>query len=52
MDTTTLMSKIYGCRGDYMHFNTAGQDSPVLLEWLILFNLLLEHNRPDKNAVH
>lgn len=47
MDTMTLMSKMHGCRTDPMHFNDKTPHSPVLLEWLILLNLLIEKHHVD-----
>jgi hypothetical protein len=39
----TLMSKIPSCRGDYIHFIGEDEHTPVLLEWLIFYNILLEN---------
>lgn len=49
MDTATLFTKMRGCRQDHLHFNDGSPAAPVLLEWLLLQNLLIElHNEyPD-----
>ena len=44
MDTSALMSKITGCRADFMHFKLGGSSSPVNLELQILQNLLMEYH--------
>ena len=42
MDTTTLNSKMNMCRQDHLHFNHKNTASPVLLEWVVLYNILME----------
>ena len=51
MDTLTLLSKMHGCRPDFLHFHSKFPASPVLLEWLILHNLLLEYHDLPKTQV-
>lgn len=50
MDTSTLMSKMRGCRRDPMHLRDDNASTPILLEWLILQNLLVERHRIDSEA--
>ena len=44
MDTFTLLSKIHGCRADFLHFKWENITSPVLIEWMILHNILGEYH--------
>jgi hypothetical protein len=44
MDTATLFTKMQGCRTDHLHYDEDSPVTPVLLEWVILQNLLLEHH--------
>jgi hypothetical protein len=46
MDTLVLNNKMVHCRGDLLHFLGTTPMTPVLQEWLILYNLLLERNQP------
>jgi hypothetical protein len=45
MDTLVLNNKMVNCRGDLLHFIATTPQTPVLQEWLILYNLLLEHKK-------
>jgi hypothetical protein len=44
MDTATLFTKMQGCRTDHLHYKETTPATPVLLEWVILQNLLIEHH--------
>ncbi len=47
MPTQNMMMEYWGCRNDYMHFRDDDERTPLLIEWQILHNLLLE-NRKNK----
>ena len=47
MDTQSLLGKIWSCRVDPMHFDASTKASPILLEWLIFYNILLEAHHPE-----
>jgi hypothetical protein len=44
MDAATLFTKLQGCRTDHLHYEENTPVTPVLLEWVILQNLLIEHH--------
>lgn len=44
LDLQHLQQMRRGCRGDYVHSSSRTKDSPYFNTWLLLFNLLLEHN--------
>jgi hypothetical protein len=45
MDHHHLLAMRYGCRGDSLHFNAKIKNSPVLMDYQILDNLLQEDDR-------
>jgi hypothetical protein len=43
MDTLVLNNKMIHCRADVLHFIDTSPQTPILQEWLTLYNLLMEH---------